>query len=260
MTRKTPAKRKPAELAPAPARNKSTAKAGLRALKRIKQRLDDGEQRIMLTIESTGPKSSVRAGVDGMDDSELTMRLIDAFGTTSAEFVDEMSSLLLTVFNSKNDRRATYEMNAALAVLDGLKPENEVEAMLVTQMIAANHSAMKCLAQVGATMMHAETYGNLAVKLMRTFTAQAEALAKLRRRGEQVVRVVHVHPGGQAVVGDVHHHPDGGRGQNQNTEGQSDATQDPIKRTALPSQDPIGAPVPVSRGRRKAKVPDARRD
>src|SRR3546814_18977050 len=43
--------------------------------------------------------------------------------------------------------------------------------------------------------------GNLSVKLMRTFTAQIEALTKLRRGGEQVVRHIHVdNSGGQAVI------------------------------------------------------------
>ena len=32
---------------------------------------------------------------------------------------------------------------------------------------------------------------------------QAEVLAKLQRGGEQVVKVVHVHPGAQAIVGNV---------------------------------------------------------
>jgi integrase len=32
---------------------------------------------------------------------------------------------------------------------------------------------------------------------------QAESLAKLQRGGEQIVKVVHVHPGGQAIVGNV---------------------------------------------------------
>jgi hypothetical protein len=43
------------------------------------------------------------------------------------------------------------------------------------------------------------------VKLLRTYTAQVEALAKLRRGGEQTVRVehVHVHSGGQAIVESV---------------------------------------------------------
>jgi hypothetical protein len=43
----------------------------------------------------------------------------------------------------------------------------------------------------------------MAVKLMRTCTAQVQALAKLQRGGEQTVRVVHVHSGGRAVVGTV---------------------------------------------------------
>src|SRR4051812_855420 len=47
--------------------------------------------------------------------------------------------------------------------------------------------------------------GNLAVKLLRTYTTQIEALAKLRRGGEQRVRIehVHVHEGAQAIVGNV---------------------------------------------------------
>jgi len=46
----------------------------------------------------------------------------------------------------------------------------------------------------------------LAAKVMRTFTAQLEALGRLRGEGtKQVVRVEHVHveTGGQAIVGIV---------------------------------------------------------
>jgi hypothetical protein len=43
----------------------------------------------------------------------------------------------------------------------------------------------------------------MANKLLRTFTMQAETLAKLQRGGEQVVKVVHVHPGAQAIVGNI---------------------------------------------------------
>ena len=60
--------------------------------------------------------------------------------------------------------------------------------------------------------------GNLAVKLLRTYTAQIEALAKLRRGGEQTVRVelVHVHSGGQAIVGAVTHQSRQGEGMQEN--------------------------------------------
>ncbi|MBU7587977.1 MAG: hypothetical protein KAF42_02050 [Sphingopyxis terrae] len=213
----------------------------------------------MMSIRSTGPNSQKREPLDGMTDNMLTIRLADALGTTSPEFIDEMLSLLAGSFGPSHDRRNTREINAALAVLDGVKPENEVEAMLLTQMIATNNAAMRCLASISQPF-GVDTFGNLGVKLLRTFTAQAEALAKLRRKGEQTVRVVHVHPGGQAVVGDVHNHPTGGRGQLSGNGGQSDATGNSGESPALPSPNEIGEAVPVTRGRRKAKVPHARRD
>ena len=257
---KAPAK-KPKPAPPDPdAAQPSTKAANLRAARRLLKRYDDGDERVMVNIRSTGPKSQKREPLGSMTENMLTIRLADAMGTTSPEFVDEMLSHLATCFGQSNDRRMTREMNAALAVLDGMKAENEVEAMLITQMVATNDAALKCIASINQPF-GADTFGNLAVKLLRTFTGQAEALAKLRRKGEQVVRVVHVHPGGQAVVGDVHHHPnDGGRGQVSEIEGQSDATGNSGQSAALPSPNAIGEAMPVPRRRRKAKVQDARRD
>ncbi|TXN07000.1 hypothetical protein FV222_03590 [Methylobacterium sp. WL103] len=98
-------------------------------------------------------------------------------------------------------------MNAALAVVDGIRPENETEAMLAVQMYGTHETAMQLLVKAkSAQNPHVvQEAGNLAIKLMRTYTAQIEALSKLRRGGEQKVRVEHVHvyEGGQAVVGDV---------------------------------------------------------
>jgi hypothetical protein len=42
-------------------------------------------------------------------------------------------------------------------------------------------------------LVQMQTYGAMATKLLRRFTAQTEALAKLKRGGEQTVRVEHVH-------------------------------------------------------------------
>ena len=50
-------------------------------------------------------------------------------------------------------------------------------------------------------------HGSLAVKLLRTYAAQVEALARLRHGGEQrvIVQHVNVNEGGQAIVGTVKH-------------------------------------------------------
>ena len=244
----------PAEMQP------STKNATRRAVGKLLERMDAGEERIVLNVKSTGPRSTCREPMEGMSKSQLEIRLADAFGTTSSEFIDAMMVNLLTYFEAPDDRRASREINSALAVLDGIKPENEVEAMLLTQMVATNDAAMKCLSQI-RSVATAEAFGNLSVKLLRTFTSQTEALAKLRRKGEQTVRVVHVHPGGQAVVGDVHHHKGtGGRGLPSESEGQSDAAGNFSEGKALPGPDPIGETVPVPRRRRSQKVQDARRD
>ena len=84
--------------------------------------------------------------------------------------------------------------------------------------------------------------GNLAVKLMRTFALQAEALAKLKRGGEQRVKVehLHVHSGGQAIVGNVQT----GGGVPAKTEDQPHAITD-ASNDLLRCQDAKGEPVPI---------------
>jgi len=255
----------PVAKAPAAEPTPHTKAANLRATKRLVAKVEAGEERIMLNLRRTDAKSTVREGLDGMSDQMLNMRLADALGTTSGEFVDGMIVNLLTYFNAPTVHRDRRELNAALAVLDGAKPENEVEAMLLAQMVVTNDAAMRCLSQI-TNGMSAETFGNLGVKLLRTFTAQTEALAKLRRKGEQTVRVVHVHPGAQAVVGDVHkgdvhNHAPGGGAEVEIEEPQygSGGTAPAAQgRKALPGPDAAQDGVPIS-GDAERPMQDPRR-
>ncbi|GEP06035.1 hypothetical protein [Methylobacterium oxalidis] len=143
----------------------------------------------------------------GGEVTDLARRL-NAFGTPSVDFAAYMVGQVATAARSAGRNLPTSaQLNAALAVVDGTEPENETEAMLAVQMFATHDAAMAMLGsmkQAGDVVRQQET-GNLAIKLLRTYTAQMETLAKLRRGGEQKVRVEHVHvyPGGQAVVGDV---------------------------------------------------------
>jgi hypothetical protein len=79
--------------------------------------------------------------------------------------------------------------------------------MLASQMVVTHGLAMDMLGRVRRAdlLVQAEAVGALATKLLRTYTMQMEVLAKLKRGGEQTVRVEHVHvyPGGQAIVGAV---------------------------------------------------------
>jgi hypothetical protein len=103
--------------------------------------------------------------------------------------------------------RVVEYVNAALAAIDGTRPENEMGAMLASQMAATHSLAMDMLGGTrrAGTTEQLQAHGALATKLLRTFTSQTEVLAKIKRGGEQTVRVEHVHvyQGGQAIVGAV---------------------------------------------------------
>ena len=80
-------------------------------------------------------------------------RLEDALGTASPAFVDAELVRLMTVFRDRTGVIDARAVNAALAVVDGLKPQNEIEAMLVLQMATTHALIMKFSARLysGAT-------------------------------------------------------------------------------------------------------------
>ena len=134
-------------------------------------------------------------------------QLLDTFGTTSHDFMCTAFGQLLDSLSPRDAVPKETEINAALAIVGGVQPTNETEALLASQMASTHALAMTLLgrARRADLLNQVEAHGGLAVKLLRTFSMQAETLAKLRRGGGQTVRVehVHVHPGGQAIVGNV---------------------------------------------------------
>ena len=192
-------------------------RAGIeRARKRTKARAS----RIVVKIENrgAGPRTyPIHSDLEGH-----RYRLADTFGTRSLQFVD---SMLKGLGKATEDHSVNYEfapgsadqlaLNAALAVIDGVRPKDEIEAMLAAHMALTNIALLELFARTrGALAGHVyqgngikrlDVLGNLTAKFMRTYTMQVEALARKRRKGEQTVTVkhVHVHAGGQAVVGIV---------------------------------------------------------
>jgi len=99
-------------------------------------------------------------------------------------------------------------IQSTIAMLQGIKPSDEIEGMLATQMVAAHNAAMNCLRKAMAPEQNfAWRDMNLkhAAKLMSIYARQLDALNKHRGKGQQKVTVEHVHveAGAQAVVGNV---------------------------------------------------------
>jgi hypothetical protein len=135
-----------------------------------------------------------------------------AFGSDAPDFQLHTLGQVLNVIGTQPDM--TVSGNAALAVLAAIKPTNEMEAVLAAQMVAAHHFAMLSWSRAArhGELEGAQANAAMANKASRTFTLQMEALAKMRRGGEQVVRHVHVNDGGQAVIAGTVNASQGGGG------------------------------------------------
>jgi hypothetical protein len=144
------------------------------------------------------------------------------------------------------------KINSVLAIVDSVRPENELEAAIAVQLAATHELTMKALSYANASEMRPQfdSYVNAATKLQRTMAAQIEALAKLRRGGEQNVTVkhVHVHEGGQAVVGVVNHQ--GGKGSGAGSGSQPHART--VSNAEVRGENTVRESLPITGGLREA--------
>ncbi len=144
-------------------------------------------------------------GAEHNDHTGWLARLANAFGSRGTQFAISQLNQIMVASRDGDGKIDSGRVNAILAMVEAARPDNELQAALAVQM-AVTHFATLTLVNRAMRVDQIPQFdsaGNLAVKFARTFTLQAEALAKLKRGGEQVVKVVHVHPGGQAIVGNV---------------------------------------------------------
>ena len=192
------------------------------------------------------------------------MHLLDVFGTCELPFaIQELVQLRSAATTSDGDINERT-LNAYLAIVDGCRPRNELEALLASQAAVTHGLAMECLQRAKNADMapQFEMGGNMAVRLMRAFGNHVELLKKLQRGTDQrvVVEHVHVHSGGQAIVGNV---ATGGRA-NEKFDHQPHAPEETRSIEAsggapMRCEEPEREPVPVPGSERKEALPNARR-
>ncbi len=140
--------------------------------------------------------------------------IMNARGTTDSSFLDGLLGQLANA-GTHGRNLEEREFNFMLSLVIGVKPRDQVEAMLAAQMAAVHNATMtfaRRLAHV-ENIPQQDSAERAFNKLARTFASQVEALKRYRTGGEQKVTVehVHVHQGGQAIVGNVAHGPGEGR-------------------------------------------------
>ena len=133
--------------------------------------------------------------------------LMEALGTTDRDFIVGFLGQVTNINGNKLDEASMVRLNFMLSVIRGIKPKDQVEAMLAAQMAAVHEATMKFFRNLDdfESLEHRDSAERTLNKLMRTFTTQMEALKRYRTGGQQTVTVQHVNvnDGGQAIVGNV---------------------------------------------------------
>lgn len=169
--------------------------------KETRRRLEEGLSGYGRTrLKATGDYSYEVIG----DTVEMMATLLETTGCVHPLAGLGVVNSLLDAAKSRsqdNDNRG----NELTALLHELAPQNAVEGLLCSQMLACHNLAMKFSGRAlhpEQTTEGVEMNVNRVTKMMRTFTAQVEALNRLRNAGKQTVVVQHVNvsDGGQAAI------------------------------------------------------------
>lgn len=219
--------------------------------------------------------TSIKVHSDHSDDLGHELRVCDMFGTVNTGFAYALQVQLINAGQAPKQGVAACEkaLNEGVAFVAGVMPEDEAQAALAAQMWTTHSAAMDLAGKMArADMRDAfSDYGNLMVKMQRTFVAQAEALSKLRSGGKQQVEVRYVYVdarNSQNVIGGefrdqyARAHARGGSGVG--TDAQSHAPGGPVPGLPFAPGVPVWSPdaeghaVPVSGDQGQEALPDAR--
>jgi len=187
------------------------------------------------------------------DDSLWTLQLADAFGTRSqaviATFMGQLEALCGKSHwdeEAKQWRLDENEYSAALAIVNSVKPRNEMEACYAAQMVAVHLLTMKTAARAIKYDYETQTAA-VAARLARAFADQIRTMQELKGRKRTTRQSI-------KVSKETHHHQHihVHRG-DEETPTQSHATEgtgEPEERPALPGPDQKGKAVPLA-GRKR---------
>jgi len=149
---------------------------------------------------------AVVLSIDHPDKNIGQAMLMQSMGTSNSDFLIGLLGQLGNV-GSKGKETSQEGLSFMLAMVQGIQPRDQVEAMLASQMAATHNAVMTFARRLNHVdnIQQQDSAERAFNKLARTFAAQVEALKRYRSSGDQTMRVEHVtvNEGGQAIVGNV---------------------------------------------------------
>jgi hypothetical protein len=182
-----------------------------RAIAAAKQAIAEMEPRFNVgtKIKTELGTTQIHQGPKHSDLDGWRAQFMAAFGTTSAAVVNVESERIAKALRQRDGTIDPAELDAVIAIVSGQRPKNELEAMTICQMAVTHALMMRSFGKLNRSneIQQQDSNALTVARLTKAFTSQVDALAKLRRGGEQrvVVEHVHIHAGAQAIVGAVTH-------------------------------------------------------
>jgi hypothetical protein len=133
--------------------------------------------------------------------------LSQATGSNDLDFsVNLFTQCSIASGSFKVEKDVAKNLNGILGALQALKPQDEIEGMLISRLISLHNQGMEYLGRTnneGQTPQGIDTNVNRSTKLFRLYNETLETLMRYRRKGEQrvIVQHVNVENGGKAIVG-----------------------------------------------------------
>jgi hypothetical protein len=160
-------------------------------------------------LDRPDPGTAVTNGTQEHLIDEPPMAVCESTGTHSYDVADRLVCQVASAQVWPSSTDPVDRLIKATALMGEMAPQNAMEAMLATQMIATNEAALMFLhraTSAGQTTEVVDANVLRSTRLMRLFNQQAETMQKLKGKAPKqkvTVEQVNVHQGGQAIVGSV---------------------------------------------------------
>jgi hypothetical protein len=160
-------------------------------------------------VKTENGATQILQGPQHSDIDGWRAQFVAAFGTTSETVVHIEAERIAKALRQRDGKIDPGELDTVIAIVSGQRPKNELEAMVICQMAVTHALTMRSFGNLNRSneIQQQDSNALTVARLTKAFGSQVDALAKLRRGGEQrvVVEHVHIHAGAQAIVGAVTH-------------------------------------------------------
>ncbi len=186
--------------------NSELTEAETNAIADLKARKRSGVRAPDIKLDFDEDTRRLTVGHKGKDPNAACALAMHELGTVDYRFFEGVMDQV-AILGQQDSSVSESASNFVMSVVAGVRPRDEIEAMLAIQMGAIHQATMMMARRLNhvKTLPQQDSAERALNKLARTFTSQVETLKRYRSKADQTVRVerVEVKDGGQAIVGNV---------------------------------------------------------